>query len=153
MGAVVALESPLSAGTMAEMCDAFCERRDMMVAGLNAIPGITCRKPGGAFYLFPNIAGMCESLGAIEAHKKLPARDAERSSPSTLVQMFLLWRHQVATMDRRSFGALGAEGEHYLRLSIATALDDLKIALERIRTAAGDVNGFQEFIREGKHLS
>ncbi len=72
MGAVVALESPLSAGTIAEMCEAFRERRDLMVAGLNAIPGISCRKPGGAFYLFPNIAGMCENLGAIEAHKKLP---------------------------------------------------------------------------------
>ena len=60
MGAVVALESPLSAGTIAQMCDAFRERRDLMVAGLNAIPGISCRKPGGAFYLFPNVAGMCE---------------------------------------------------------------------------------------------
>ncbi len=137
---------------MAQMRDAFCERRDLMVAGLNAIPGITCRKPGGAFYLFPNIAGMCESLGAIEAHKKMPASDRERSSPATLVQMFLLWRHQVATMDRRSFGSIGSEGEHYLRLSIATALDELKIALERIRAAASDVNGFQEFIREAKHL-
>ncbi len=152
MGAAVALESPLSAAEIARMCDAFCERRDMMVAGLNAIPGIGCRKPGGAFYLFPNISGMCEKLGAIEAYQGLPASDRERSSPATLVQMFLLWRHQVATMDRRSFGSLGSEGEHYLRLSIATALDDLKLGLERIRAAAGDVNGFQEFIQEGKHL-
>jgi hypothetical protein len=132
--------------------EAFRERRDMMVAGLNEIPGIRCRKPGGAFYLFPNIAGMCESLGAIEAHKKLSSSDGERSSPATLVQMFLLWRHQVATMDRRSFGSLGSEGQHFLRLSIATALDDLKVGLERIRAAASDVGGFQEFIREGKHL-
>ena len=153
MGAVVALESPLSAGTMKEMCDAFCERRDLMVAGLNAIPGITCRKPGGAFYLFPNIAGMCETLGAIEAYRRMSASDAAKSSPSTLVQMFLLWRYQVATMDRRSFGSLGAEGEHFLRISIATALDELKIALERIRAAAGDVSGFQDFVSEGKHLS
>jgi aspartate/methionine/tyrosine aminotransferase len=153
MGAVVALESPLSAGTIAQMCEAFRERRDLMVAGLNAIPGISCRKPGGAFYLFPNIAGMCENLGAIEAHKKMPLDERQRSSPSTLVQMFLLWHHQVATMDRRSFGSLGSEGEHYLRLSIATALDDLKIGLERIRAAAGDVEGFQEFIRAGNHLS
>ena len=87
------------------MCDAFSERRDLMVAGLNSISGIRCRKPGGAFYLFPNIAGLCEKLGAIEAYKEMPTVDRQRSSPSTLVQMFLLWRYQVATMDRRSFGS------------------------------------------------
>jgi aspartate aminotransferase len=152
MGAAVALESPESAVEIARMCDAFRERRDLMVAGLNAIPGIRCRKPGGAFYLFPNIAGVCEKLGAIEAHAKMPTGDRERSSPSTLVQMFLLWRHQVATMDRRSFGSIGSEGQHYLRISIATALDDLKIGLARIRTAASDVDGFQNFIQEGKYL-
>lgn len=152
MGAVVALESPLSAGEIARMCDAFRERRDVMVAGLNAIPGVRCRKPGGAFYLFPNIAGMCHALGAIEAHARMPAVERGRSSPATLVQMFLLWRHQVATMDRRSFGSIGSEGQHYLRFSIATALDDLKLALERIRVAASDVDGFQQFIQEGKHL-
>jgi aspartate aminotransferase len=152
MGAAVALESPLSAVEIARMCDAFRERRDMMVAGLNAIPGICCRKPSGAFYLFPNIAGMCKKLGAIEAHNKMPVDDRERSSPSTLVQMFLLWRYYVATMDRRSFGSIGLEGQHYLRISIATALDDLKIGLERIRTAASDIDGFQNFIHEGKHL-
>ena len=153
MGAVVALESPLSVATIAQMCDAFQERRDLMVAGLNAIPGISCRKPGGAFYLFPNVAGICETLGAIQAHEKMPISERRRSSPSTLLQMFLLWRHQVATMDRRSFGSLGSEGQHYLRLSIATALEDLKIGLERIRAAASDVDGFQEFVREAKHLS
>ena len=82
MGAVVALESPQSAVEIARMCDAFRERRDVMVAGLNAIPGIRCRKPGGAFYLFPNISGMCETLGAIEAHyadaRRRTARAAAR---------------------------------------------------------------------------
>lgn len=152
MGAKVALESPQSAIEIARMCEAFRERRDVMVAGLNAIPGISCRKPVGAFYLFPNISGMCEALGAIEAHAGMPAADRVRSSPATLVQMFLLWRHHVATMDRRSFGSLGSEGQHYLRLSIATGLDDLQLGLERIRAAAADIAGFQQFIHEGKHL-
>ena len=152
MGAVVALESPLSAREIARMCDAFRERRDVMVAGLNAIPGVRCRKPGGAFYLFPNIAGMCNALGAIEAHARMPAAERGRSSPATLVQMFLLWRHHVATMDRRSFGSIGSAGQHYLRLSIATGLDDLKLGLERMRVAAADIGGFQQFIQEGKHL-
>jgi hypothetical protein len=66
--------------------------------------------------------------------------------------MFLLWRYHVATMDRRSFGSLGAEGQHYLRISIATALEDLKLGVERIRSAATDLDGFQQFIQEGKHL-
>jgi aspartate aminotransferase len=152
MGAAAALESPLSAGAISRMCDAFSKRRDLMVAGLNSIPGIRCRKPGGAFYLFPNIAGVCEELGALEAYRKMSAPDRERSSPSTLVQMFLLWHYQVATMDRRSFGSIGCEDQHYLRISIATALDDLKIGLERIRRAATDIDGFQNFIKEGKHL-
>jgi len=152
MGAAVALESPLSAEWISRMCDAFSERRDLMVAGLNSISGIRCRKPCGAFYLFPNIAGLCEKLGAIEAYRKMPAGDREQSSPSTLVHMFLLWRYQVATMDRRSFGSIGCESQHYLRISIATALDDLKIGLERIRKAATDIGGFQNFIKEGKHV-
>jgi aspartate/methionine/tyrosine aminotransferase len=151
MGARIALESPLSQGSIARMCEAFTERRDLMVAGLNAIPGFRCSKPGGAFYLFPNISGLCKNIGAIDAHRRLPAADRGRSSPSTLVQMFLLWRYQVATMDRRSFGRIGSDGLHYLRLSIATGLDDLKTGLERMRVAAGDRDGFQEFMKEGKY--
>ena len=152
-GAAMAIDSPLSGPTMATMCEAFRQRRDVMAEGLNAIPGITCRKPGGAFYLFPNVSGACEALGAIEAHAALPPRTRAKSSPATLFQMFLLWRHHVATMDRRSFGKVGSEGQHYLRLSIATAMDELKLGLERIRTAAADRDGFQSFIREGKHLT
>jgi len=152
MGAAEALESPQSSIEIGRMCAAFRERRDLMVAGLNSIPGISCRKPGGAFYLFPNITGMCEALGAIEAYQKLPAEPRANTSPATLVQMFLLWQHQVATMDRRSFGRLGSEGQHYLRISIATGLDDLKLGLECIRAATTDFSGFQQFIQEGKHL-
>ncbi|MBI2517696.1 MAG: aminotransferase class I/II-fold pyridoxal phosphate-dependent enzyme [Opitutae bacterium] len=152
MGAALALESPQSAVEIARMLAAFTERRDLMVAGLNSIPGITCRKPGGAFYLFPNIAGLCERLGAIAAYKHLPVGLRARTSPATLVQMFLLWRYQVATMDRRSFGRIGSEGQHYLRLSIATSLADLQIGLARIRTAAEDRTGFEIFIQEGQHL-
>jgi aspartate/methionine/tyrosine aminotransferase len=152
LGAALALESPLSPPWIERMCEAFRERRDFMLAGLAGIPGITCRKPGGAFYLFPNVSGVCERLGAVEAHASLPASDRERTSPSTLLQMFLLWRHHVATIDRRSFGHIGSEGQHYLRLSIATALEDLRESLERIRAAAADRDGFQEFIREGRHF-
>jgi len=152
MGAVTGLESPLSAPEVARMVAAFQERRDVVVAGLNAIPGVTCRKPLGAFYVFPNIGGLCEALGAFEAHQSLPEEKRLRSSPATLFQMFLLFRYQVATVDRRSFGEIGAEGKHYVRLSIATGLDDLQEALARIARAGADRQGFAAFVREGKHL-
>jgi aspartate/methionine/tyrosine aminotransferase len=70
-----------------------------------------------------------------------------------MFQMFLLWRHHVATMDRRSFGRVGSEGQHYLRISIATALDELKIGLERIRAAASDRDGFRDFLKNGRHVT
>jgi aspartate/methionine/tyrosine aminotransferase len=152
LGAKLGLESELSRVTIAEMVSAFQERRDFMVRGLNAIEGIRCLTPGGAFYLFPNVAGVCERLGAIAAHAALSEEARERTSPATLFQMFLLWRHHVATLDRRSFGRIGAEGRHYLRISIATGAADLRLALERIREAAGDVRGFRSFVREGEHL-
>ena len=81
-----------------------------------------------------------------------PPTSDERTSPATLFQMFLLWRYHVATMDRRSFGRIGSDGQHYLRLSIATGLDDLKRGLELIRAAAADRDGFRDFVKEGKHL-
>jgi len=152
MGAKVALEAPESRASVAAMVTAFRERRDMMVAGLNAIPGVQCRAPGGAFYLFPNIGGICRSIGAIDMHAALPEADRKRTSPSTLFQMFLLWQYHLATMDRSSFGQIGSAGEHYLRLSIATGLEELRAALEIIRCAANDREGFARFVREGKHL-
>jgi hypothetical protein len=55
-------------------------------------------------------------------------------------------------MDRRSFGSLGAEGKHFLRLSIATGIDDLREALTRIEAATVDREGFAGFVREGSRL-
>jgi len=93
---------------------------------------------------------VCESLGAVEAHARFAPRKRERTSPASLLQQFLLWRHHVATLDRRSFGVIGSEGQHYLRLSVVTALDELKLGLERIRAAAADRDGFQDFLKKGK---
>ena len=52
-------------------------------------------------------------------------------------------------MDRRSFGILGSEGQHFLRLSIATADDDLREAVDRIERASRDRDGFRAFVRSG----
>ena len=153
MGAKIAIESPESKPAIARMVEAFQERRDVVVSALNSIDGISCQLPKGAFYVFPNIAGLCERIGAVELFDRLTPEQQAGTSPSTLVQMFLLFRYAVATMDRRAFGAIGAEGRHFLRISVATALDDLKEAMERIRAASQDSKGFAEFFREGGRLS
>jgi len=152
MGARVALESPGSAAAIERMVAAFQQRRDVVVSGLNAIDGITCQNPKGAFYVFPNIGGVCESLGVFDAVERMPETERVKTSPATLFQMFLLFRHHVATMDRRSFGRIGSDGKHFLRLSIATGIDDLKLGLDRIRAAATDRDGFAAFVREARHL-
>lgn len=110
-GAKVALESPESEKSIAMMTAAFQDRRDMVVRALNDIPGVSCQTPRGAFYVFPNIG----------------KKDA------TEFQRRLLYDHYVATLDRRSFGTIGAEGKEYLRISIATSMEDLKEAMVRIR--------------------
>ncbi|MFZ2491367.1 MAG: aminotransferase class I/II-fold pyridoxal phosphate-dependent enzyme [Thermoanaerobaculia bacterium] len=149
-GAKVALESPESAVSIAVMNNAFARRRDIVVKGLNHIPGITCRNPRGAFYVFPNVGGVLESLGAIDAWEALPPDLRQKTSPATMFQLFLLFRYHVATLDRRSFGVIGSEGKHYLRISIATSLEDLDEALLRIAAAARDRIGFQSYLKDGR---
>ncbi len=152
MGAKLAIESPESKPEIQKMVTAFQERRDLVVTGLNAIDGVTCQNPKGAFYVFPNIGGVCEAVGAVEAFAQLPADVKDRCSPSTLFQMFLLFRYHVATMDRRSFGSIGAEGKHFLRLSIATGIDDLREGVKRIGKAAQDREGFAAYMDSGDPL-
>ena len=94
----------------------FRARRELVVEGLNAIPGISCRWPKGAFYAFPNIT----ALGLSSAEL------ADR----------LLLDHGVATLSGSSFGAAG---EGYLRLSYATSRDNLREALRRIAAAAAKI--------------
>ena len=152
IGARVALESPESDLAIKSMTDAFQRRRDQVVAGLNEIEGIRCQKPKGAFYVFPNIEGVIEKLGASEAFDALPSDIRHNSSPATLFQLFLLHHYHVATMDRRSFGALDSEGQHFLRLSVATGAKDLTEAVERIDMASSDVEGFHDFLNSGVPL-
>ncbi len=141
-----AYESSETAATVSEMVSAFERRRDWVVGALNDIPGVSCQNPKGAFYVFPNIAGVCEGLGVISAHREMPAEVAARTSPSNMFQMFLLYSYGVATMDRNSFGSIGAAGQHFLRLSIATSLEQLKEGVARMRKASEDPTGFKEFL-------
>ncbi|HYU26735.1 MAG TPA: aminotransferase class I/II-fold pyridoxal phosphate-dependent enzyme, partial [Thermoanaerobaculia bacterium] len=152
-GAKVAIESPESLVSIAKMVAAFQQRRDIVVAALNAIDGVTCQTPRGAFYVFPNIAGLCARLGVIDAYNTLPEAIRERTSPSTLFQMFLLYEHKVATLDRKSFGRFGSAGKHFFRISIASSLDDLETAVQRLAAAASDRAGFRKFMAAGRHLA
>jgi aspartate/methionine/tyrosine aminotransferase len=153
MGAIEALESPESPPAIKAMVDAFQRRRDLVVPALNAIDGITCQNPRGAFYAFPNIAGVVDRLGAQQAFDALPQAVRERTSPATLIQLFLLYVYKVATMDRRSFSTLGSEGQHFLRLSIANSDEELTEAVRRMADASHDVDGFQKFIATGRRVT
>lgn len=148
----VAYESPETPPTVERMVRAFQERRDYVVDALNGIDGVTCRTPKGAFYVFPNVAGVCGSLGVLDAYAALPEEVRATTCPSAMLQMFLLFRHGVATMDRNSFGKIGAEGEHYLRLSIATGMEDLEEGIRRLDEAAHDREGFARYVEEGGKL-
>ena len=151
-GARLALESPLSQNAIRSMVNTFQERRGIVIDGLNRIKGIRCQKPKGAFYVFPNIEEVCKNLGIIEAFQSLPPDLRQRTSPSTLFQIFLLYEYQVATMDRKSFGRIGAESFHYLRLSFATDTDSLKEGLRRLSIASQDKKGFGQFFKKREHL-
>jgi len=151
-GARLGLESPLFGPANRQMVEAFQARRDLVVEGLRKIDGIRCQMPRGAFYVFPNIQGACEKLGIMDAYARLPAEVRALTTPSTMFQMFLLFEYQVASMDRKSFGRIGTEKMHYLRLSIATDIDSLRTAVTRIAEAAKDVEGFRRFVARGESL-
>ena len=151
-GARIAVESPLTQESIHRMVSIFQERRDLVVGGLNAIGGIHCQKPKGAFYAFPNVAELCQNVGIMDAFQSLPQEIREKTSPSTLLQMFLLYEYQVATMDRKSFGRVGSEDYHYLRLSFATDTKSLKEGIKRIEAAAHDTRGFSQFFEKEEHL-
>jgi aspartate/methionine/tyrosine aminotransferase len=88
----------------------FRRRRDVFADGLNAIPGIRCLKPLGAFYLFPNISGA--GLRSDEFARRLLNEAGVAALPGT---------------------AFGEYGEGYLRLSFASSMVNIEAALERIR--------------------
>jgi aspartate aminotransferase len=94
------------------MVGEFRRRRDLVVAGLNEIPGVKCSVPDGAFYVFPNI----EATGM--ASRELAD--------------YLLYEAGVAVLSGTSFGA---NGEGYLRLSYANSYENLERALEKMSAA------------------
>ena len=143
-----ALESPKTAGVVNGMVEEFRRRRDYVVPALNAIPGIRCANPLGAFYVFPNISGACRSLGATAYFDSLPDSTKAKTSPATLVSRFLLYFHGVALVDRRSFGVIGSEGQDFLRLSYAADMDSIREGIRRIAAGVADRDGFRRFLAD-----
>ncbi|GAA4224227.1 aspartate/methionine/tyrosine aminotransferase [Sagittula marina] len=106
---IAALEGPQTA--VEAMNAAFDERRQVIVEGLNALPGVRCADAAGAFYAFPNVAGT--GLTAAQA------------------QTLFLEEGGVATVAGTSFGA---SGEGFVRFSYANSTQNIREALSRIAT-------------------
>lgn len=146
----LALVHPDAQNIINGMVKIFEERRNVILEHLHTIEGLKCQKPKGAFYVFPNIEAPCRALGAIEAYEQLDAELKNRTSPSTLFQMFALHEHQVAVLDRRSFGKIGAENQHFIRLSSAADISVLTEGVDRLKQAFKDKVGFNQFIKKGQ---
>jgi aspartate aminotransferase len=115
--AVAALNGPQDGAR--EQSEAYKRRRDVAVAMLNASTGISCHSPEGAFYVFPNVAGC---LGKTTAGGRLLKTDED-------VCLALLEEQYVATVHGAAYHM-----SPYLRISTATADDDLVEGLRRIQT-------------------
>jgi aspartate/methionine/tyrosine aminotransferase len=107
MAGVAALKG--DQGDSFAMVEAFRRRRDLIVAGMNAIPGVSCRTPAGAFYAFANVSALGRPAQAIADH--------------------LLQDAGVAVLSGHGFGKYG---EGYLRLSYAASEARLSQAIQRM---------------------
>jgi aspartate aminotransferase len=106
--AMAALQGPWE--PVEDMVAEFRRRRDVIVAGLNAIPGITCVEPQGAFYVFPNITGTGLTSGDLQAR--------------------LLQDAGVAALGGTAFGRWG---EGFMRFSYANSVENIRLALDAVR--------------------
>jgi aspartate aminotransferase len=106
--ALAALQGPWE--PVSQMIEEFRRRRDVIVSGLNAIPGITCLEPQGAFYVFPNVTGTGLSSGELAAR--------------------LLQDAGVAALSGTAFGGYG---EGYMRFSYANSVENIQLALDAFR--------------------
>jgi aspartate aminotransferase len=114
--AVAALAGPWQ--PVEAMVTEFRARRDVIVKGLNQIPGISCAEPAGAFYVFPNVTGL--------------------GLPASALAGRLLDEAGVACLSGTAFGR---HGEGYLRLSYANSVENLEAALAAIAATAAELAG------------
>jgi aspartate/methionine/tyrosine aminotransferase len=112
--AIAALKGPTE--EVDAMVEAFRKRRDVIVSGLNDIPGVSCRNPKGAFYVFPNVQ--------------------EINMSSRELETYLLNEAGVAVLSGTAFGK---HGDGYLRLSYANSIENIQKGLDRIREALKNI--------------
>jgi len=115
---VAALEGPQD--FMAERCEIFRQRRDMVVDLLNQVPGLRCHRPEGAFYVYPSCAGVIGKR----------TRDGAVIGSTEDFARYLLEQEGVALVHGAAFGL-----DPYVRISYATSNAILIDACERIRRA------------------
>lgn len=115
MAAIAALRGPTRYTQM--MLKEYRERREIITKELNNMPGITCLKPEGAFYMFPNI-------------KKL-------GMSSTEMAMYLLEKAKIITVPGTAFGDYG---EGYIRISYSISKEKIREAMNRMRVAIEKLN-------------
>jgi len=102
-----------------QMVTEFDRRRRVLVDGLNRLPGVRCRMPGGAFYAFPNISGLLGKTGPSGPLK----------SPADLAK-YLLKEAHIAVVPGEPFGS-----QEHVRLSYATSMDNIVRGLDRLGKA------------------
>jgi aspartate/methionine/tyrosine aminotransferase len=116
LAGVAALEGPDE--PVQAMVHEFRRRRDYIVAGLNSLPGVTCKTPEGAFYVFPNVS-------------QITLEDRKLAS-------YLLEEAGVAALGGTAFGEAG---RGYMRFSYAASLETIGAALDRLRQALPNFKG------------
>jgi aspartate aminotransferase len=105
-----------------KMRKTFDERRKHIVQRLNAIPGVRCFDPGGAFYAFPDVSALLS--------RKAPGAAEALGTDGKLIDL-LLEKHLVAAVPGSAFGAPG-----YMRLSFATSMEQIDKGCDRIAEMA-----------------
>ena len=123
-GAIAALTGPQDAAQA--MREEFIARRALIVEGLNAIPGVGCVQPHGAFYAFPNMSSFGRTSDQIADH--------------------LLYDAGVCGLSGTSFGRYG---EGYLRFSYANSREKIKAAVERIGESLAKLERTGELVGAG----
>jgi len=113
--ALEAIEGPQDAAEA--MRQSFLERRDLIVRLLNAVPGVSCRVPGGAFYAWPNVTEACRLVGAADSEE---------------FRRRLLHEAGVAVLADIHFGArVPGEGQH-VRFSYAASNQAIEAGVARM---------------------
>ncbi|MEM3641546.1 MAG: aminotransferase class I/II-fold pyridoxal phosphate-dependent enzyme, partial [Candidatus Bathyarchaeia archaeon] len=115
MAALAALQGPRE--YVLKMLREYAERREIIIKELNNMPGITCLKPEGAFYAFPNIK--------------------KTGMSSTEIAMYLLKKAKVITVPGTAFGDYG---EGYVRISYSTSKEKIREAMKRMKAALEKLN-------------